>query len=48
MTAARWRSQAEWYIHLPIALQAGLPEAVADAIQRGDAPAFDDADPTTR
>ncbi|MBN3726954.1 carboxymuconolactone decarboxylase family protein [Burkholderia sp. Ac-20379] len=44
VTAARWRSQAEWYIHLPIALQAGVPETVADAIQRGDAPVFDDAD----
>ncbi|WP_246793247.1 carboxymuconolactone decarboxylase family protein [Burkholderia perseverans] len=40
-TAARWRSQAEWHIHHPIALQAGVPAAVAEAIRRGDAPAFD-------
>ena len=40
-TAARWRSQAEWHIHHPIPLRAGVPEAVAEAIRRGDAPAFD-------
>jgi 4-carboxymuconolactone decarboxylase len=44
VTAARWQSQAEWYIHYPIALEAGLPAAVADAILQGLQPAFDDAD----
>lgn len=44
VTAARWRSQAEWHIHHPIALDAGLPAAVAEAIRAGTAPAFDDAD----
>jgi len=44
VTAARWQSQGEWFIHYPIALGAGLPPAVADAVQRGERPAFDDAD----
>ncbi len=44
VTAARWRSQAEWHIHLPIALQAGVPEAVTEAIRSDAPPAFHDAD----
>ena len=41
VTAARWQAQAEWYIHYPIALEAGVREADAEAIRR---PAFADAD----
>jgi 4-carboxymuconolactone decarboxylase len=44
VTAARWRSQAEWHIHYPIALAAGLPASVADAIQAGTRPLFDHPD----
>ncbi|KVC34254.1 carboxymuconolactone decarboxylase family protein [Burkholderia pseudomultivorans] len=44
VTAARWRSQAEWHIHHPIALDAGVPAATADAIRRGDTPAFESDD----
>lgn len=44
VTAARWRAQAEWYIHHPIALSAGLPESIADAILAGIEPSFEDAD----
>jgi 4-carboxymuconolactone decarboxylase len=44
LTAARWRSQAEWYIHYPIALKAGVPQGVADALREGGTPSFDDAD----
>ncbi|MBN3815834.1 carboxymuconolactone decarboxylase family protein [Paraburkholderia sp. Se-20369] len=44
VTAAQWRSQAEWHIHHPIALKAGLPPEVAESIRRGDVPAFDDED----
>ena len=44
VTAARWQAQAEWYIHYPIALQAGVPEAVAEQIRTGAEPQFDDAD----
>jgi len=44
VTAARWQSQGEWLIHYPIALDAGVPTAVADAIRQGELPSFDDAD----
>ncbi len=44
VTAQRWQAQAEWYIHHPIALGAGVPEAVAEAIRNGQRPAFDHAD----
>src|SRR6478609_9614451 len=33
VTAAHWRSQAEWHIHYPIALQAGVPANVAGSIR---------------
>ena len=44
VTAARWQAQAEWYIHHPIALQAGVPETIAEAIRVGQRPTFGDAD----
>jgi 4-carboxymuconolactone decarboxylase len=44
VTAARWRSQAEWFIHHPIALEAGVPADVAEALRNADTPQFDDAD----
>ncbi|MFM0289820.1 carboxymuconolactone decarboxylase family protein [Paraburkholderia megapolitana] len=44
VTAARWQAQAEWYIHYPIALQAGVREADAQALLQGKRPAFTDAD----
>lgn len=44
VTAARWQAQAEWYIHYPIALQAGVPEALAEQIRTGTRPDFDDPD----
>lgn len=44
VTAARWRSQAEWHIHHPIALDAGLPAATAEAIRDGVEPAFESDD----
>jgi len=42
--AARWRAQAEWFIHHPIALHAGVREQDAEAIRTGRLPSFDDAD----
>ncbi|WDD91069.1 carboxymuconolactone decarboxylase family protein [Burkholderia sp. FERM BP-3421] len=42
VTAARWRSQAEWHIHLPIALDAGVPAATAEALRTGARPVCDD------
>lgn len=44
VTAARWRSQAEWHIHYPIALDVGVPAATADAIRRGVEPPFESDD----
>jgi 4-carboxymuconolactone decarboxylase len=44
VTAARWQAQAEWHIHYPIALQAGVPADLAEAIRIGADPAFADAD----
>jgi 4-carboxymuconolactone decarboxylase len=44
VTAARWRSQAEWFIHYPIALEAGVPPEIADALRTGTPPVFADAD----
>ncbi|KND62153.1 Cation/multidrug efflux pump [Candidatus Burkholderia verschuerenii] len=44
VTAARWRSQAEWHIHHPIALAAGVPADAAEALRTGATPHFDDAD----
>lgn len=44
VTAARWRSQAEWHIHYPIALDAGVPARTAEAIRSGRQPEFDDSD----
>ncbi|TCW85204.1 4-carboxymuconolactone decarboxylase [Burkholderia sp. SRS-46] len=44
VTAARWRSQAEWHIHHPIALEAGLPAATAEAIRDGVEPTFESDD----
>lgn len=44
VTAARWQAQAEWYIHYPIARDAGVPDALAEAIRTGRQPVFDDAD----
>jgi 4-carboxymuconolactone decarboxylase len=44
VTAARWQSQAEWHIHHPIALDAGLPASTAEAIRVGRQPVFEEPD----
>ncbi|MFP6560208.1 carboxymuconolactone decarboxylase family protein [Paraburkholderia sp. B3] len=44
VTAACWQAQAEWYIHYPIALEAGVPAALAEQIRTGVTPQFDDPD----
>lgn len=44
VTAARWRSQAEWQIHYPIAIDAGVPPAIAESLRTGERPVFDDDD----
>jgi len=40
VTAAQWQSQAEWHIHLPIALAAGVPAAQAEQIRLRQIPVF--------
>ena len=44
VTAAKWRCQAEWHIHCPIAIAAGLDPALAEQLRCGAAPEFADAD----
>jgi 4-carboxymuconolactone decarboxylase len=44
VTAAQWRAQAEWQIHYPIAIEAGLPDSVAQSLLDGQRPDFADAD----
>ncbi|MBB3189771.1 carboxymuconolactone decarboxylase family protein [Halomonas cerina] len=39
-TASWWQSQAEWQIHEPIAREAGVTEAVIEALRAGQEPAF--------
>lgn len=38
IVAREWSQQVEWFIHHPIALQAGLAASVADAIAEGRRP----------
>jgi 4-carboxymuconolactone decarboxylase len=44
VTAAQWRAQAEWQIHYPLAIEAGLSDAIAQALVNGRRPEFTDAD----
>lgn len=44
ITAASWRAGYEWHSHAPIAISAGLPEAVAEALRTGETPRFERED----
>ena len=44
VTAARWQAQAEWHIHYPISLEAGVALADAEAIRLGQQPSFANPD----
>jgi len=44
VTASRWQAQAEWLIHYPIAIDAGVRAEDAEAIRQGQTPSFADAD----
>jgi len=44
VTAAQWRAQAEWQIHYPIAIEAGVSPEIADTLLRARRPDFVDAD----
>lgn len=43
VTAAHYRAEFEWWAHARMAHEAGLPEAVTDAIRRGREPRLDTA-----
>ena len=43
LTGAHWQAQFEWYAHAPMAAEAGLPQAIIDAIQVGEEPPLKDA-----
>ncbi|NGZ85211.1 carboxymuconolactone decarboxylase family protein [Duganella aceris] len=43
VTARRWNSQLEWYIHAEAAQKAGLPQNIIDAMLVAEAPVFADA-----
>jgi 4-carboxymuconolactone decarboxylase len=38
LTARKWTSHFEWHMHRGLALEAGLPSALVDAIARGEVP----------
>ncbi|HVJ52825.1 MAG TPA: carboxymuconolactone decarboxylase family protein [Aliidongia sp.] len=38
ITARYWTAQLEWFLHLPMALEAGLDARIADAIAAGERP----------
>jgi 4-carboxymuconolactone decarboxylase len=44
VTAREWTAQFEWHAHHALAMKAGLPPAIAEAIARGERPAGMDAD----
>ncbi len=43
VTGQHWQAQFEWYAHEPMARDAGVPEAVIQAIKVGAKPELDDA-----
>ena len=43
VTGQLWQAQFEWWAHETMARDAGLPEAVIQAIKFGEEPVFDDA-----
>jgi 4-carboxymuconolactone decarboxylase len=44
VTARRWNSQLEWFIHADAARKATLPEPIIAAIRQGHSPEFEDPD----
>jgi 4-carboxymuconolactone decarboxylase len=41
---AHWKAEFEWWAHVPAAREHGVPEAVIEAIRRGDEPPLEAAD----
>lgn len=42
VTGAHYRAEYEWYAHVRIAHEAGVPPGVTEAIRRGETPRLDD------
>lgn len=43
VTAATWQADFEWYAHARLAREAGIADAVIEAIRRGEKPSLTDA-----
>ena len=44
VTARRWNSQIEWYVHAQAASKAGISDAIIEAVRTAKAPVFSDPD----
>jgi 4-carboxymuconolactone decarboxylase len=44
VTGAHYKAEFEWYAHVRFAHEAGIPEAVTEAIRKGETPDLPDAD----
>jgi 4-carboxymuconolactone decarboxylase len=44
VTAEKWKCQAEWHIHYPIAIEAGVRPVLAEQLRAGEVPSFEDPD----
>ncbi len=44
VTSAHYKAEYEWYAHVRFAHEAGIPEAVTEAIRNGETPELPDAD----
>ncbi|MEM9141210.1 MAG: carboxymuconolactone decarboxylase family protein, partial [Pseudomonadota bacterium] len=44
VTGAHYKAEFEWWAHRQFALDAGVPEAVCDAIHAGETPTFETAE----
>jgi 4-carboxymuconolactone decarboxylase len=43
VTGAHYKAEYEWYAHVRFAHEAGIPEAVTEAVLRSETPEFEDA-----
>jgi 4-carboxymuconolactone decarboxylase len=44
VTGAHYKAEYEWYAHVRFAHEAGIPEAVTEAIRKGETPELPDSD----
>ena len=41
IVSREWTAEVEWWVHQPIAVEAGIDEAVTEAIRKGERPKFE-------